>query len=156
MKRQFGHRTEPWLVEEDDEPEISIIDFDGADTGIAGKPDRLLNPPPGSLMARVKRKAANPAGVPVMPLAAEAPPPADDNWDDPANIGVAKSQPKRRNWLARYRRWVIAGGAATVLAIGAVIVVTQMPDEQPPVVHAAPAPLPVPEPPTRATTRAGC
>ena len=152
MRSVFGYRVEPWLVdEEDDMPEISVVDFDGADTGIAGKPDRMLNPPPGSLMARVKRKAANPVGVPVMTLAdlGEPPAPADDNWDDPANQGVARAQPKTRTWratLARHKRWVIAAAAAGVLAIGAVIVVTQISDDEPQAV-AQPLPLPTLPPP---------
>ena len=157
MRSIFGYRNEPWLVDDDEdlEPEISVVDFDGADTGLAGKPDRMLNPPPGSLMARVKRKAANPVGVPVVMLS-DAPQrlvDADDNWDDPAVQGVAKSHPKTRTWrtkLTRNKRWVIAAGAAGVLAIGAVIVVTQLGDGKPqPVAQPMPIPAPV-APPTQA------
>jgi hypothetical protein len=65
MKQIFGHRVEPWLVEDDD-PDMKVdIDFDGQITGVAESPDRILTPPPGSLLARARRKAAPGMGVPI-------------------------------------------------------------------------------------------
>jgi serine/threonine protein kinase len=70
MRQVFGRRVEPWLVAEEEEPEISVddVDFDGHGSGVAENPERLLTPPPGSLLARVRRKAAPVGGIPLVPL----------------------------------------------------------------------------------------
>ena len=72
MKQLFGHRPEPWLVD-DGEPEIELtVDFDGSETGAAKVPDAaeqelavpsLVEPTPSSPILRARNKAATDANA---------------------------------------------------------------------------------------------
>ena len=160
MRKVFGHRTEPWLAE-DDEPEISIIDFDAVATGVASGPHRILTPPPGSLLARAKRKVAVPGGVPVIEVAKAS------AWDDAsasqpeAEVPIAVkrvptrrtprralTRPVRLRTKSRVRHWpyFVIGGATVLIA--AALTILLLPDRKSapppsPPVQAAPAEQPV-------------
>ena len=154
MRMVFGRRSEPWL-DDDDEPEISVFDFDTAATGVASGPDRILTPPPGSLMARAKRKVAVPGGVPVIDVASGA------SWDEasssqaeaPAPVAVRRVPTRRtprraltrpvRLRMKRAQRWpyFVVGGATVLIA--ATLTILLLPDREPAQPTPAPAPPPV-------------
>jgi serine/threonine protein kinase len=79
MKQLFGHRAEPWLVEEPVEYEMTV-DFDGSDSGAAkiatdpGVPENL-EPRPSSPIMLARKRAVTDGEV---ELAAEPPPGVDD------------------------------------------------------------------------------
>ena len=128
MANLFGGRPEPWLVD-GELPKLSS-DFDRADTGLAEAPSsagrRLFTPPPGSLLARARRKLASPIGVPIMaPVTAPAKPPSKDWGNSPtaqlaAPIETAPPAPARRG-----RMW-IAIAAGVPLAILLAVIATRV------------------------------
>jgi serine/threonine protein kinase len=127
MANLFGGRPEPWLVD-GELPKVSS-DFDRADTGLAEAPSsagrRLFTPPPGSLLARARRKLASPIGVPIMAVAEPAKPPSSDWGNSPtaqlaAPIESTPPPPARRG-----RMW-IAVAAGVPLAILLAVIATRV------------------------------
>jgi len=174
MAALFGRRPEPWLVDGDSIKPVVGVDFDRADTGLAQTPTpgkRMFTPPPGSLLARARRKLASPIGVPVLatpPAVAAAAPakPARDNiWTNTPTAQLAAPIEATPAPARRRRRRVAVAAALPVIAILAVIAtrvvgggdgsapaaVGEAPPPPPPAVAPAPPP-PAPPPPAPAAS----
>jgi eukaryotic-like serine/threonine-protein kinase len=162
MTEQFGHRPEPWLVDDDDEAIIEIVDvdFDGSASGAAPVLDRHLTPPPGSLLARARRKLAIATGIPIDAPKAAAP------TDEPSSPAFSPIPPTGSGtpmaWIApspapvaaaTRRRWVFGGAGAMLLAAVVLVVSARSGSRsepaQPTAASApiAPAPAPIAPPP---------
>jgi serine/threonine-protein kinase len=174
MKKEFGHRPEPWLVD-DDEAEIEVVDvdFDGAANGMAPIPLKNtgtshVTPPPGSLLARARRKVAAAIGVPVLGLVAPSPPAGGFEagkqpttasgtpmaWTPAAPVADAAATKSRR-------KWIVGAAIAAPVALIAIVLATRgsgggedaaraaEPSTRAPAA-VAPAPAPEPAPPPAA------
>jgi serine/threonine protein kinase len=134
MHGLFGSPPEPWLVESDDVIDKPTVDFDGDGTGLGvpmSSSGRISTPPPGSLLARARRKDASPVGIPIVvgdrdpgdgaqaasPVTASGTPLA---WSVSASTH-AKEAPHRRG------RLVIAAAIPLAVLVVAVVVVLLRP-----------------------------
>jgi serine/threonine protein kinase len=137
MTIELGRRQEPWLIE-DDEAEIEIVDvdFDGSASGAAGVADRHLTPPPGSLLARARRKLAAAKGIPIVALsethrattAGDVPPAIDFSPTEKPGTGSVtplgwamsgeQAAPSRKKWM-------ILGAIGLPVAIIATVIATR-------------------------------
>ncbi len=154
MLAVFGRRVEPWLAE-DDEPEIKVdVDFDGHGTGMASAPDRTMTPPPGSLLARARRKVAAAGGIPLMPAVSIDPvsPAVEQSVATGSLTPMAWSKSSPAGVPRRRRRNVVIGAiGALALAGGAVLLLSSRGGAQPAAIHpAAAAPIAEPPPPPHA------
>ena len=108
----FGRRSEPWLVEDNEvEMEIADVDFDGPANNTSNSqrtPTGMPTPPPGSLLARARRKMA-PAGGVAIP---EAPKPAEVVAAESAVAApsAAPAAPAAGGWGADDRQPTTASG----------------------------------------------
>ena len=159
MKEQFGERPEPWLVEDDEVViEIVDVDFDGSASGAAPVLDRHLTPPPGSLLARARRKLAIATGIPI-----DAAKPT--STDEPSSPAFSPIPPTGSGtpmaWVATSpeavaastrRRWVFGGASAVLLAAVVLVVSTRAGSRsaavEPTAASAPIAPAPAPLPPS--------
>jgi len=159
MVAQFGRRPEPWLVDDENvELEVADVDFDGAPAP-QSNPTRTppgLSVPPGSLLARAKRKHAPATGVQVVPIPPTSPAPASTGWEASDKITTASGTPMA--WApapetvkvsippAKRRRWIVGAAAVPALLIGLLVLVARgrgsssspdTPRPGPPIDHAA-------------------
>jgi eukaryotic-like serine/threonine-protein kinase len=139
MVKEFGHRPEPWLVEDDDaEIEVVDVDFDGAADGMAPIPTRTpgvghFTPPPGSLLARARRKVAAAIGVPVMqaPVATPAPSAGFEKADGAPATGSGTpmawtpAAPLAAPMPGKRRTRLLAAAIAAPVAIVAIVFATR-------------------------------
>jgi hypothetical protein len=121
--------------------------------------NRHLTPPPGSLLARARRKLAIATGIPI--VAAQ---PAAAETDEPSSPAFSPIPPTGSGtpmaWIAPppepvvaspRRRWLFAGASAVLLAAVVLVISTQSgsrsADMQPTAASAPIAPAPAPAPP---------
>jgi len=141
MHKLFGHRAEPWMV--DDEPTITIfpVDFDGAEAGIASLPTTPVQGP--AFPAAWRPTASSPIRYAL-----------EDTGLTPTGMAWA-SEPTPITPRRRSRLLAISLGAALTAGAGTVVVMkasdggpavqtVEMTASPPPT---APAPAPDPEPP---------
>jgi serine/threonine-protein kinase len=141
MVAKFGRRPEPWLVDDDADGErkVADVDFDGAPEP-QSSPTRTppgLSAPPGSLLARAKRKIAPASGVQVtaMPPAPAPSAPPSSGWGvTDESVTTASGTPMA--WAgpasvvepsisrAKGRRWIVVAVTASALVIGVLVVAT--------------------------------
>ena len=140
MVQELGRRLEPWLVDDDEyELQSADVDFDGAPPSVTTPMPQMfrgIDAPPGSLLARAKRKMAPATGVEITPM----PPFEPVAVENPVVV-----EPAPASMPARNRRGLLVAAAILPIAIIAIILfATRGSDDKP---AAQPAPLAVPSPP---------